>query len=62
MEVPKLEVKAELQLQAYTHSHGDTRSEHTYDLCHSSWQHQILNPLSKARDRTLILMETVSGS
>ena len=27
-----------------------------YDLCHSLWQHQILNPLSKARDWTWILM------
>ena len=27
------------------------------DLCHSSRQHQILNPLTKARDRTHILMD-----
>ena len=26
------------------------------DLRHSSWQHRILNPLRKARDRTRILM------
>ena len=29
-----------------------------YDLHHSSWQHRILNPLSKARDQTCILMDT----
>ena len=27
-------------------------------LCHSSRQHQILNPLSRARDQTYILMDT----
>ena len=31
---------------------------HTCDLHHSSWQHQILNPLGEARDRTCILMDT----
>ena len=33
-----------------------------YDLCHSLRHHWILNPLSKARDWTFILMETMSGS
>ena len=28
------------------------------DLHHSSQQHRILNPLSKARDQTYILMDT----
>ena len=28
------------------------------DLHHSSWQRHILNPLSKARDRTCVLMDT----
>ena len=28
------------------------------DLHHNSWQHQILNPLSKARVQTHILMDT----
>ena len=28
------------------------------DLHHSSWQHQILNPLSEARDQIRILMDT----
>ena len=34
------------------HSHSNTRSSHVCDLHHGSWQRQILNPLSKARDRT----------
>ena len=32
--------------------HGHT------DLCRSLWQHQILDPLSEARDQTHILMDT----
>ena len=28
------------------------------DLHHSSWQFRILNPLSEARDRTIVLMDT----
>ena len=32
------------------------------DVCHSLWQCQVLNPLSKARDQNCILMETMSGS
>ena len=35
---------------------------HICDLNHSLRQHQILNPLSEARDRTSILADTVSGS
>ena len=31
---------------------------HLHDLHHSSPQHQILNPLSRAWDRTLVLMDT----
>ena len=31
-------------------------------LCYSLWQHQILNRLSEARDRTHTLMETTSVS
>ena len=57
MEVPRLGVKSELQLSAYT------TATTTWDLSHicpphqSSRQHQILNPLSKARDWTCILMD-----
>ena len=40
------------------HSHSNTGSKlHICDLHHSSWQHQILNPLSKTRDRNPILMD-----
>ena len=28
------------------------------NLHHSSWQHRMLNPLSEARDRTCVLMDT----
>jgi len=40
------------------HSHSNVGSEPVCNLHHSSQQHQILNPLSKARDRTCILMDT----
>ena len=54
MEVPRLEVESELH-----HSHSNAGSE----LCLrpaplSSWQCWILNPLSKARHRTRVLMDT----
>ena len=35
----------------HRHSNAGTK------LHHSSWQHQILNPLSKARDGTCVLMD-----
>ena len=39
------------------HSQSYARSSHVLDINYSSWQHWILNPLSEARDRTLILMD-----
>ena len=39
------------------HSHSNARCE-PCDLYHSSEQHRILNPLSKATDRTHIFMDT----
>ena len=39
-------------------SHSNLGSEPICDLHHSSWQCGILNPLSKARDQTCILMDT----
>ena len=61
MEVPRLGIKSELQLLAYTTaiatwdlSHVCDLS-HICDLSHSSDQHWILNPLIEARDRTYIL-------
>ena len=56
MEVPKLGVKSELQLPTYTTAMWDP--SHFCNLYHSSWQCRILNPLSKARDRSHILMDT----
>ena len=53
MEVPRVGVKLELQLPAYTRD-----LSHICDLCHSSWQCWILYPLSEARDQTYILMYT----
>ena len=54
MEVPRLGVKLELQLLAYTTATQDLN--HVFDLHCSSWKHQILNPLSEARNRTQNLM------
>ena len=51
MEIPRLGVKSELQLLAYTTATAMWNPSH-------SQQHQILNLLSKARDRTCILMDT----
>ena len=58
MEVPRLGLN-----QSYgcwpTHSHSNVGSDLVFNLYHSSWQCQILNPLSsKARDQTRILMDT----
>ena len=57
MEVPRLEVKLELQLPAYTTATATWDLSHSCNLRHSSWQGQILNPLSKARDLTWVLMD-----
>ena len=37
------------------HSHSNARSKLHCDLCHSSWQCRILNPLSKTWDQTIVL-------
>ena len=58
VEVPRLGVKSELQLQAYTTATVTQNLSHICNLHHSSHQHQILNPLSEARDQTRILMDT----
>ena len=62
MEVPRLGVKSKLQLPAYTTATATQDPSHTCDLHRSSQQHQILNPLSEARDQTGILTETMPGS
>ena len=56
MEVPGPRVELELQLPVYTTAMA------TLHPSRSLQQHQILNPLSEARDQTRILKETASGS
>ena len=58
MEVPSLGVKSELQLLTYTTATVMQDLRGVCDLHHSSQQHKILNPLSEARDRTQVLMDT----
>jgi len=46
-------------LASLHHSHNKAQIQAAiFDLHHSSQQHQILNPLSKARDGTPVLMGT----
>ena len=58
MDVPRLGPESELQLPAYNTATAMPDLSSICDLHHSSQQHQILNPLSKARDQTHILMDT----
>ena len=50
MEVPRLGVELEPQLPASTTATATRDRSHICHLHHSSWQHQILNPTSEARD------------
>ena len=56
MEVPRLEVELELQLPIYATATVTPDPSRVCDLHHSSCQHQILNPLTEARDQTCILI------
>ena len=58
MEVPRLGVQSELQLPAYTTATATRDLSHICDLRHSSRQCWILNPLSKTRAQTHVLMGT----
>ena len=58
MEVPRLGVKRELQLPAYTTATATQDPSLISNLDHSSRQQQILNPLSEARDGTRVLVNT----
>ena len=58
MEVPRLGVELELQLLAYAAVTATWDPSHTYNQHHSSWQRQILNPLSEVRNQTCILTDT----
>ena len=57
-EIPRLGVESELQLPAYTRATATQDLSHVCNLHHNSRQRQIFNPLSKARDRTQVLMDT----
>ena len=52
MEVPRLGIELELQLQTYATTTATQDPSHICDLHHSLRQSLILDPLSKARDRT----------
>ena len=57
-EVPRLGVKSELKLLAYTTATAMPDSSHVCDLCHSSQQCRLFSPLSKARDQTHVLIDS----
>ena len=56
MEGHRLRVELELELPAYTTAAATSEPSQVCDLHHGSWQRQILNPQSKARDGTRNLM------
>ena len=60
--VPVLGGESELQLPGYNTATETRDPSHICDLHHSLQQSRILNSLSKARDQTGILMDTMSGS
>ena len=58
MQVPRQGVQLELQLLAYTTATATPDLSCVCDLHRSSQQCQMRNPLSKARDRTQVFMDT----
>ena len=58
MEVPRLAVKSELELPAYAIAIATRDLSRICELHHSSPQCLIPDLLIKAKDRTLILMDT----
>ena len=58
MEVPSLGIESELQPSVYTTARATLDPSHVCCLHHSSLQWWILNPLSEARDRTWVFMDT----
>ena len=64
MEVPRLGVQSELQVQdtATAAAAATPDPSHISDLYHSLWQRWILNPLSWARDWTCVLTDNMWGS
>ena len=61
LKVPRLEVKSELQLPAYTTATATRDMRCICNLCCSSQQRWILNPLMEAKDRTCIFTEAMLG-
>ena len=57
MEVPRFRVESDLPLLAYATATAMQDPSCIQDSHHSSGQRQILDPLSKARDRTRILTD-----
>ena len=58
MEVPRLGVESELQLPAYSIAIAMPELSPVCNPHNSSWKYQIINPLSKARYQTCVLMDT----
>ena len=58
MEVPRVGVESEPQLQAYTSATATVNLSHICDLYCILWQGLVLNPLKEARNQTHILMDT----
>ena len=56
MDIPRIGMELELHLTTYTTAPAMPDPTCVCDLHHSSQQHWILNPPSKARDRTDNLM------
>ena len=57
MHIPKLGIESDLQALAYTTTTAMQDLSCICSLYHSSKQLRILNPLSKARDLTCVLMD-----
>ena len=57
MEVPRLGVDLELQLPAYTTARATQNLSQICVLYHSSQQSRTLNPRSRARNQTCVLMD-----
>ena len=61
MEVPRLGVEWELQLQTCAIAMALPDPSRICDLCRILWQGGILNPLIEDRDQTCILKDTNVG-
>ena len=61
MEVPRLGVESELQLQAYTTATATPDPSRICNLCRSLWQPGTLNPLREKGDRARSLTDTMSA-